>query len=279
MGTYLAQIRVYPEKEFSVLRKGRFTPIIFEITFKRQIFHVVLDLVLVAFAYYLSYRVRFGFTQEFNAFFEVFLKSLPAIIICKFVAFFSAGVYRGMWRYIGLSDVFVYLKASLLGTLLSLALVTYIYRFVSFSKGVFLIDWLLTTTFLLGSRASFRSFREFMKYKALKGENVLIYGAGRGGQVLLKEILDNKRLAVKPVGFIDDDVTKVGKRLYGYPVMGTGANLENILENTPVNGLIISCRDMDEGSQKRLLGLCRSRRIFLKRFVVNLQDVDIEQGA
>jgi UDP-GlcNAc:undecaprenyl-phosphate GlcNAc-1-phosphate transferase len=279
MGTYLSQIRVYPEKEFSVLRKGRFTPIIFEITFKRQIFHVVLDLVLVSFAYYLSYRVRFGFTYEFNSFFEVFLKSLPVIITCKFVAFFLLGVYRGMWRYMGLSDVFVYLKASLLGTLLSLALVTYMYRFVSFSKGVFLIDWLLTTTFLIGSRVSFRSFREFVKYKALKGENVLIYGAGRGGQVLLREILDNKHLTVKPVGFIDDDITKVGKRLYGYPVMGTGANLENILEKVPVNGLIVSCRDMAEENQKRLLGLCRSRRIFLKRFVVNLQDVGIEQGA
>ena len=278
MGIYLAQIRVYPEKEFSVLRKGRFTPIILEITFKRQIFYVVLDLVLVAFAYYLSYRVRFGFTYEFNVFFEVFLKSLPVIITCKFVAFFLLGVYRGMWRYMGLSDVFVYLKASLLGTLLSLMLVTYMYRFVSFSKGVFLIDWFLTTAFLIGSRVSFRSFREFVKHKALKGENVLIYGAGRGGQVLLREILDNKRLAVKPVGFIDDDITKLGKRLYGYPVMGTGANLENILENTPVNGLIVSCRDMSEENQKRLLGLCRAKGIFLKRFVVNLQDVDMEQG-
>jgi UDP-GlcNAc:undecaprenyl-phosphate GlcNAc-1-phosphate transferase len=278
MGIYLAQIRVYPEKEFSVLRKGRFTPIILEITFKRQIFHVGLDLVLVAFAYYLSYRVRFGFSREFNLFFEIFLKSLPVIITCKFVAFFLLGVYRGMWRYIGLNDVFVYLKASLLGTLLSLALVTYIYRFASFSKGVFLIDCFLTAAFLVGSRVSFRSFREFVKHRALKGENVLIYGAGRGGQVLLREILDNKRLTVKPVGFVDDDISKVGKRFYGYPVMGTGANLEKILKKAPVNGLIISCRDMAEENQERLLGLCRSKGIFLKRFVVNLQDVDIEQG-
>lgn len=278
MGIYLAQIRVYPEKEFSVLREGRFTPLIFEITYKRQIFHVVLDLVLVAFAYYLSYRARFGFSYQFVVFFKVFLKSLPAIIICKFVAFFALGVYRGMWRYVGLTDVFVYLKASFVGTLLSLAFVTYFYRFVSFSKGVFLIDWFLTTAFLVGSRVSFRSFSEFMKYKSLKGENVLIYGAGHGGQVLLKEILDNKRFAVKPVGFIDDDITKVGKRLNGYPVMGPGANLKKILEETSVSGLIISCRDMAEENQKRLIDLCRSKGISLKRFAVNLEDVDTGQG-
>ena len=278
MGIYLSQIRVYPEKEFSVLRKGRFTPIILEITYKRQIFHVILDLALVVFAYYLSYRVRFGFTGQFNIFFTVFLKSLPAIIICKFVAFSLTGVYRGMWRYIGLRDVYVYVKASLLGTLLSLALVTYMYRFVFFSKGVFVIDWFLTTAFLLGSRASFRSFREIVKYKALKGEDVLIYGAGRGGQVLLREILDNNRLGVKPVGFIDDDVMKAGKRLNGYSVMGTGAELENILEKVPINGLIVSCRGISEGNQEKLKVLCRSKGIFLKRFVINLQDVDIEQS-
>jgi UDP-GlcNAc:undecaprenyl-phosphate GlcNAc-1-phosphate transferase len=278
MGIYLAQIRVYPEKEFSVLREGRFTPLIFEITYKRQIFHVVLDLVLVAFAYYLSYRVRFGFSYQFVVFFKVFLKSLPAIIICKFLAFFAMGVYRGMWRYVGLTDVFVYLKASFVGTLLSLAFVTYFYRFVSFSKGVFLIDWFLTTAFLVGSRVSFRSFREFIKYKSLKGENVLIYGAGHGGQVLLKEILDNKRFAVKPVGFIDDDIAKVGKRLNGYPVMGPGANLGKILEEVSVSSLIISCRDMSEENQKRLIGLCRSKGISLRRFTVNLEDVDMEQG-
>jgi UDP-GlcNAc:undecaprenyl-phosphate GlcNAc-1-phosphate transferase len=277
MGIYLAQIRVYPEKEFSVLREGRFTPIIFEITYKRQIFHVGLDLILVAFAYYLSYRVRFGFSDAFDYFFPVFLKSLPAIIICKFVAFFVMGVYRGMWRYMGLSDVFVYLKASFLGTLLALAFVTYFYRFADFSKGVFLIDWFLTTAFLVGSRVSFRSFSEFMKHKGLEGASILIYGAGHGGQVLLKEIIDSKRFAVKPVGFIDDDDAKVGKRLAGYPVMGKGSDLENILERQSVEGLIISCRDMTEEHRKRITELCRNKGIFLKQFAVNLEDVDLEE--
>jgi len=277
MGIYLAQIRVYPEKEFCRLREGPFTPILIEITYKRQIFRVVLDLILLGFAYYLSHRVRFGFSDQFNAFFPVFLKSLPAIIICKFVAFFLAGVYRGMWRYMGLSDAFVYLKATTLGTLLSLAVVIYIYRFESFSKGVFLIDWFLTTTFLLGSRISFRSFRELMQRKTIKGENVLIYGAGQGGQVLLREMLDNGRLGVKPVGFIDDDVIKVGRRLQGYPVMGTGADLGQILKEVPINGLIISCRDLADENRKRLVELCRSQGIFLKRFIVNLEDVECDE--
>ena len=53
MGIYLAQLRVYPENEFSLLRDKPYTPILVELTYKRQILLVVLDLFLIAFAYYI----------------------------------------------------------------------------------------------------------------------------------------------------------------------------------------------------------------------------------
>ncbi|MBW1744526.1 MAG: hypothetical protein JRJ47_14025, partial [Deltaproteobacteria bacterium] len=61
--------------------------------------------------------------------------------------------------------------------------------------------------------------------------------------------------------------------------MGQGTNLETILEKESVKGLIISCRDMTEESQERIVALCRSRGIFLKRFTVNLEDIDLEKNA
>ena len=59
MGIYLSQLRVYPEKEFSVLRGHKYTPVLIELTYKRQLAMIVLDLGLIAFSYYLSYRLRF----------------------------------------------------------------------------------------------------------------------------------------------------------------------------------------------------------------------------
>jgi FlaA1/EpsC-like NDP-sugar epimerase len=95
----------------------------------------------------------------------------------------------------------------------------------------------------------------------------------------LKEILNSGRLGVKPVGFIDDDSRKVGKRLDGYPVMGMGDDLEGILEKGTFHGLIISCRDMDKEREAKLLGLCRARGLSLKRFIVQVEDVDFEGEA
>jgi UDP-GlcNAc:undecaprenyl-phosphate GlcNAc-1-phosphate transferase len=273
MGIYLAQLRVYPEREFSLLRDRPYTPILIELTYKRQLMLVMLDFFLIAFVYYLSYRLRFD-SLAFPFYFKVFLRSLPAVIACKFIAFFIVGVYRGIWGFMSTDDVFVQLKASTIASLLSVAAVTFIYRFENFSKGIFVIDWLLTSGYLLGTRGSFRMFLDAMKRKTLSGDTVLIYGAGRGGEILLREILNNKRLNLKPVGFIDDDPLKKGKKLQGYPILGSFPELGAFLDKHAVNGLLISFRHNDALKLESIKKSCSKNNLFLKRFTICLDDVD-----
>lgn len=278
MGIYLAQLRVYPEKEFSALRNRSFTPVLLELTYKRQLLLVALDFVLVAFAYYLSYRLRFS-GAEFSFYFKVFLKSLPMIIGCKLIVFFLLGVYRGMWGYISTSDVFLLIKASLAGTLLSIAVMTFIYRFQHFSKGIFVIDWIVTSGLLLGVRGSFRMFLESQKRRTLCGDRVVIYGAGRGGELLLREILNNKGLCVAPIGFIDDDPLKSGKNIQGFPVLGTYHDIGRLHRQHQLKGILLSFSDANgasSGVRNELKAFCLENRIFLKRFRMDLQDVALE---
>jgi len=274
MGVYLAQLRVYPEKEFSLLRDQPYTPILIELTYKRQIVQVLLDLGLVAFSYYLSYRLRFTY-DVFPYYFKVFLNSLPAVISCKFVAFFLVGIYRGFWGSMGSSDIFVFVKASSLGTILSVAVITFIYRFVDFSKGIFVIDWLLTSAFLLGTRGSFRFFIDTIKRKALVGEKALIYGAGRGGELLLRELLNNKNLNIQPIGFIDDDIRKIGKRLQGFPILGAFKDLETLVEKNKISSLVISFNNKDPNQMQVLKKICRENNLVLKQFTISVTDVDL----
>jgi UDP-GlcNAc:undecaprenyl-phosphate GlcNAc-1-phosphate transferase len=274
MGIYLAQIRVYPEKEFSLLRDRPYTPILVELTFKRQIMLVAMDFGLIAFSYYLSYRLRFD-ADSFPVYFKVFLRSLPAVIACKFLSFFTLGIYRGIWRYMSSSDVLVYLRASGMATLLSIAVVTFIYRFEDFSKGIFVIDWFLMTGLLLGTRGSFRFFRDTMRRKTLAGDSILIYGAGRGGEILLREILNNQKLRVKPVGFIDDDPLKLGKKLQGYPILGSFGDVEKVIQKHPVNGLLVSFTNSEATRIEEVKRFCKSQGLFLRRFSVCIDDVDL----
>jgi len=275
MGIYLAQLRVYPEKEFSLLRDRPYTPILIELTYKRQLMQVILDLGLIAFSYYLSYRLRFS-GDAFPVFFKVFLNSLPTVIACKFLAFFAMGLYRGMWGSFGSSDIFVVLKASSLATILSVTAVAFIYRFTGFSKGIFVIDWLLTTAFLLGTRGSFRFFLETIKRKSLGGEKVLIYGAGIGGELVLREILNNKKLNIQPVGFIDDDNLKIGKRLQGFPIMGAFKDIEKLAKKCGVGGLLISFNHKDPDKMDMIKQFCRDNHLRLRQFSINVEQVNLE---
>ncbi len=277
MGVYLSQIRVYPEKEFSVLRNRSFTPILMELTYKRQILLVLLDLVLLAFSYYLAYRLRFG-GEELQHYFNKFVRSLPAVIACKMLVFFCMGIYRGIWSYISTNDVSLYVRASLVGTLASVAAVTFIYRFQDFSKGIFVIDYLIATGLLLGARGSFRLFVETQKRKTLSGEKVIIYGAGRAGELLLREIINNKHLEVVPIGFVDDDELKKGKKIQGYPILGPFRDIDQFHGQHPFTGVLISFnngnghnRPAHDAAKK----YCISNGLFLRRFRIDLQEVDL----
>ncbi len=276
MGIYLSQLRVYPEKEFSVLRGRTFTPILIELTYKKQIVLVILDFCLVVFSYYLSYRLRFDSVQ-LAYYFKVFLKSLPAVIACKLSAFFLIGVYRSIWGYLSSNDVAVYLKASTLASFLSILAVTFVYRFEGFSKGIFIVDWFITTGAVLGTRGFFRLTGDAMKRKALSGEQILIYGAGRGGEILLREILNNKRLKIKPVGFIDDDPLKTGKKLQGYPVLGTFDNLGTLIRQNTITGLLISFRENNPERLKAIRAFCTQNSIGLKQFSIHVEPVDPDE--
>lgn len=277
MGIYLSQLRVYPEKEFSVLRDRTFTPILIEITYKKQIVLVILDFFLIAFSYYLSYRLRFD-TFQFPYYFKIFLKSLPAVIACKLTAFFLMGVYRGIWGYVSANEIAAYLKASTLASFLSITAVTFVYRFEDFSKGIFLMDWLITTGVLLGTRGFFRLTGDAIKRNTLSGEHVLIYGAGRGGEILLREILHNKRLKIKPVGFIDDDPLKTGKKLQGYAVLGTFSDLDTLITRHPVSSLLISFRENDPEHIESVRNYCVQNNLNLKQFSIHIETLDLESA-
>jgi UDP-GlcNAc:undecaprenyl-phosphate GlcNAc-1-phosphate transferase len=275
MGVYLSQLRVYPEKEFSALRGRSFTPILMELTYKRQLILVLLDFCLVAFSYYFAYRLRFEDT-DFIYYFKIFLRSLPAVIACKMTVFFWMGVYRGIWGFLSTNDVYLYIRASFVGTIMSVAAVTFLFRFNEFSKAVFIIDWLLMTCLLLGVRGSFRLLHEIQRRNTLSGEKVIIYGAGRGGELLLREILHNKQVKVRPIGFVDDDPLKKGKKLQGYPIIGAFDEIDKIRQQYQINGILISFNNASGESRTAhamAAEFCKQQGLSLKQFKIDLQEV------
>ncbi len=254
---YLAKVKVYSEKSIiSDPPSGMITPLLIEITYRRRLLEVLLDLVLITVAYYTAYLLRFEGIPGPN--FDFFLKSLPIVIACQILFFFLFGVYRGVWENTSVRDLISYGKAITAGTIAPILLLLFLSRFYSFSRAVFVIYWGLMLILISLTRLSFRLLEESVRGGDQKGKPVLVYGAGLGGQMLLKEIETNKTHCMTIKGFIDDNRDILRKRIRGYPVLGGLKDLENILRAHPVKEIIISFRENSPDKKKEIKRLLES---------------------
>jgi UDP-GlcNAc:undecaprenyl-phosphate GlcNAc-1-phosphate transferase len=254
---HLAKVKVYSEKSIlSQADRGGITPILIEVTYRRRLFEVLLDLVLITIAYYTAYLLRFEGVLGQN--FDFFLRSLPIMIACQIFWFYIMGIYRGVWESTSLRDLNDYIKAITGGTVMAMLIFLFAYRFYSFSRAVFVIYWILMLLLLSLSRLSFRLFEEGIKKRNQQGKPTLIYGAGLGGQMAMREIETNRNLGLALVGFIDDNRRKQRGRIMGYPVFGGQDGLDRIIKKHHIQEIIISFKQDGENKRKEVKDLCRS---------------------
>ncbi|MBW2119883.1 MAG: glycosyl transferase, partial [Deltaproteobacteria bacterium] len=252
---YLAKVKVYQEKSIlSDDASGVFTPILVEITYRRRLFEVLLDLVLISVAYYTSYLLRFEGAPGANL--DFFLKSLPILIACQIIWFYIFGIYKGVWESTGVRELTGYIKAITAGTVMAMLIFLFVYRFQSFSRAVFVIYWILMLILVSLSRLSFRLLDEGVKRGGKKGKPTLIYGAGIGGQMAVKEIENNQELGLALVGFVDDKVRIHGRKILSYPVLGGRKDLEKIIKRHNISKVIIYFKKQGTEKKKEIRKLC-----------------------
>lgn len=268
----LARVDVYPEESIlSEAKKGKLTPLLIEITYKRRLFEVLLDLILIPLAYWSSYLLRFE-GSAYGENFPIFLKSLPIVVACQLFSFFLFGVYRGIWQYVGMRDVIIYVKAITAGTVLSVMVNLGFYRFMGFSRSLFIIYGMILFVLVIASRFSYRLIGEATPKNAMKGgKKALIYGAGAGGQLIMQEIERDRSLGLALVGFIDDDIGKQNRRFLGYPVFGGKDCLDEIVDKYRISEVVISFRNMDRVALNSLKNACSTLRVNLSRLKISIE--------
>src|SRR5216683_1315741 len=266
MGVYLAGVKVYDQtEEEEALKEKPLYAFLVDVSYKRRVFEVLLDLVLIILSYWSAYAIKFGPFSQSPAW-KLFLRTLPVLVFVKMCAFLVMGVYRGIWRYTSIDDLIVFAKAVVLSSVLSLLAVLFAFRFEGFSRTVFVLDGIVMFLFLAGSRMAFRLFRQILPAgNGRTGRRVLIYGAGDGGELLLRELLNNRALKLAPIGFLDDDPAKSGKVIHGLRVFGGNGELGQVCEQQEVDEVVISSSKMPQDRIEEVVRCCAERQITVKR--------------
>ncbi|MGH2968021.1 MAG: polysaccharide biosynthesis protein, partial [Solirubrobacteraceae bacterium] len=237
---------------------------------------LALDAGLVALAYFLAYRLRFdgGVPEDYQQLFE---RTLAFVVIGSVVIFAAFGLYRHWMRYSSQREYMRIAQAALAAVL---ALVGYVaivqpklvfvgaprgFVPVTVPAGVLVLFGLLMLVFLAAVRYAVHLYHErpVSGFRARRGaRSVLIVGAGDGGRLLLREILRNPDLGLRPVGFVDDDPRKQGVRVdRGLDVLGTTAELAHVLEDVEPDEVLIAIPSAPGTLRARVVRACRERGV------------------
>jgi UDP-GlcNAc:undecaprenyl-phosphate/decaprenyl-phosphate GlcNAc-1-phosphate transferase len=223
---------------------------------KTRILEVAIDTCLISLALVSSYALRFDGTIPPTLYLQI-AATLPALLATKLLVFHYFGLYRIVWSYMDIADLGIIAKAVLTGSVFSVLTLLVLTRFDGYSRVVFVLDAFLLLVLVTGSRMLFRFWRDYFAGLPRLGARLIIVGAGDAGVMILREIRNNPDLAYQPIGFIDDDAGKSGKRIHGLPVLGGREKLNDIASKNRFDEILIAIPSLSEMEQKRLVLLCQ----------------------
>ncbi|GAB6057819.1 polysaccharide biosynthesis protein [Desulfonatronum parangueonense] len=245
---------------------------------------LLIDGLIFTMAIVLGYLIRFDF--QVDEFYQAQMVQLLVVAIpIKLVLFSIFGLYRGMWRYTGLDDLWHVVQASLVSSLLLVAAMFTWNRLEGYPRTVFLLDAAFTMLFAGGLRMMIRSgytmqgsVRNFPWCIPLrrtpKGKRVLILGAGDAGEKILREIIENPVLDHHVVGFLDDDPDKKGRALHGVPVLEEINMLPYVVQKVLPDELLIALPSVSGTRMRSIVELCKEVDVPFKTLPVIGEIID-----
>jgi FlaA1/EpsC-like NDP-sugar epimerase len=206
---------------------------------------------------------------------KVWAVIIPSVIGLKLIVFRLARVYRVYWACAGFRDAVKLGLASLGSAFLMLTVMLLTDFLKPFPPTLLLFDLVLTLGATSGLRFFSRALREFWPGQR-KGKRAIIVGAGAAGQMIGRELSQNPESAIIPVGYLDDDPAKIGKRIHGIPVLGNLTNLHEIIRRYRASEVIVA---IASAPRKIVASIIEDARVAGVDFKIIPRLADIVAGA
>jgi len=234
------------------------------ILFSQRYLVFLLDLFFIICSYLLAYLLHSDFLVERTQT-EFITDILPIVVISKAIVFLSSRLYRSMWKYASLSDAFEIIKTVSLGSVVSLFAILVLREYDYFSRVIFLLDWGILLCLVVGSRLTWRIYREMYVIPRLKsGPRTLVVGAGEAGNQLLHEIRKSPKANYNVLGFVDDDPQKADMLLGGIKVLGNTKQLSRLAEDLNIEMIIIAIPSAQGRDVRSIIRRCENANVRFK---------------
>ncbi|MEX2196075.1 MAG: nucleoside-diphosphate sugar epimerase/dehydratase [Thermoleophilaceae bacterium] len=227
----------------------------------RRSVQVAIDAALLSLAYWLAFMLRFdaGVPERYE---ELLTETIVFVVLGKLAIFALFGLYHKLWRFVDQQDFESIVKAAVVSTLVLIGGLFLAPVDTDPPRSVIALDFLIALALVAGTRYVVRMANERNRRIPQKGaREVLVVGAGNGGQSVAWEMRRNPELGTVPIGFVDDDPRKRGMRIAGLKVLGATGDLPRVLDDAEPDEVVIAIPSAPGVVRQKVVTACRERGI------------------
>lgn len=236
----------------------------------RIIFAFLYDALIAALSFWLSLALRFESIDYRHYPTEHLGKFFIATELILLFSFIVNGLYKGVWRFSSTYDLVRVIKASFVGVILSLVSCFLLNRLINVPRSMFPVQFLILVVGLGGGRFFYRFLKDQTSMKNILGgadeevKNVLIVGAGRAGEKLVRDIYATPALKLKVVGFVDDDRFKKNALIHNVKIFGGVDLIPSLCARLNVDKIFIAIPSASGEEVKHIVKFCKETQAEIK---------------
>ena len=232
----------------------------------RQMILIVIDAISVILALYGSLVLRFNGLIEKQ--YLDHANALVIIVVALSLIIFSLNrLYHSLWQFASVIELKNILIATLLSSFVNIALFEVTGN--KLPRSCYIIYFLLLTMFVGGSRFSYRLIRlmkrDFPTKEKRELEKVMIVGAGEAGEKIYREIYTSQNIYKEVVCFIDDDKTKIGRRIHDVLIYGGRHDIQEACDKYKIDEILVAMPSIDQKEMAEILNICKDTKCKIKK--------------
>jgi FlaA1/EpsC-like NDP-sugar epimerase len=231
---------------------------------------VVHDLLAVWLCWQLLHGLRYSMLPPPGLDLPLWNWRTALVLVAQGLVFWHVGLYRGLWRFASVPDLWNIFKASFLG-LVAIVLMLTLDRLTTIPLSVLPFYPFVLAAMLGVPRLLYRAWKDHqIRHSGEIKSRILILGAGHAAEALVR---DMRRTAVfHPVGYLDDAKHLRGAKIRGLSVLGRLDQVLDISRETSAKLLVIAMPSLDAAGMQRVVALCEATGLPF-RMVPKLTDV------
>lgn len=243
----------------------------------KKLLVVLHDLIVVVIAWQLAWLSRFNFEIPFYNW-QLSLSLIPVLLIIQAGFFWYFHLYRGLWRFASLRDLWNIFRAALVGGIVTAIIFFVLFRLEGVPRTVLILYPVFLIFILGGPRLGYRLWkdRNTSILSAVEKRRVLIIGAGNAGDMLVREM--HRSNSDIPVAILDDDSKLKGAEIRGVKIFGSVAQVQEIVEKFNIDWIAIAIPSATRIETQRIVEVCEQTNLPIK-ILPNIREMKAEHDV